>query len=192
MGRPRKFDPDVAVDQAMEVFWRQGYAGTSPQDLVDALGIGRGSLYNAFQGKNQLFHRVLRRYHDQESVRMIELLDRPGPVRRRLRLALETIIEEDFADPDRRGCLAVNTAMELAGRDEEATRLVRRMFDRLERTLRALVEEGQRSGEIAPGRDAGALAGFLLSAINGMRVLTKTAEHPDQLRRVVDATLDLL
>ncbi|MCP2256798.1 transcriptional regulator, TetR family [Streptoalloteichus tenebrarius] len=192
MGRPRKFDPEVAVERAMGVFWRKGYAGTSPQDLVDALGIGRGSLYNAFQGKNQLFQRVLVRYHDQEAVRLIELLDRPGPVRERLRSALETIIEADFADPDRRGCLAVNTAIELAGRDEEATRLVRRMFDRLESTLRALVEEGQRSGEIDRGRDPAAVAGFLLSAINGMRVLTKTAESPDQLRRIVDATLDLL
>jgi TetR/AcrR family transcriptional regulator, transcriptional repressor for nem operon len=189
VGRPKKFDPDAAVEKAMEVFWVKGYAATTPQDLVEGMGIGAGSLYNAFNSKHDLYQRVLERYYEQESVKLVAELNRPGPPRARLRGALEAIIEFDLQDPHRRGCLATNAAMELAGRDEMVTRMVRRMFDRLERALQATIEEGQRSGEIDPRRDPAALASFLLNTINGMRVLTKTTRELSRLHRIVEETL---
>ncbi|UQI47074.1 TetR/AcrR family transcriptional regulator [Streptomyces sp. HU2014] len=192
MGRPKQFDPDVAIDKAMGVFWRKGYAATTPQDLVDELGIGKGSLYHAFGSKHALFERALTRYRDTQAAALVELLDRPGPVRPLLREALELLIEMDLADPDRRGCFAVNTATELAGVDAGSTELVRRMFARTESALRATVERGQRAGEIDPGRDAQAVASLLLATVIGMRVIAKTAEGPERLRRVAEAALTLV
>ncbi|MFF4696763.1 TetR/AcrR family transcriptional regulator [Streptomyces chattanoogensis] len=192
MGRPKQFDPDAAVDQAMEVFWRKGYAATTPQDLVDALGIGKGSLYNAFGSKHALFEKALCRYRDSQALALIEMLEEKGPVKDRLRKALRFLAETDLADPDRRGCMAVNTAAELAGTDEVAADLVRRMFDRTEGAFRALVEEGQRAGEIAPGRDAHAIGSLLLNAVVGLRLMARIAEGPDRLSRVIDATVDVL
>ncbi|MGW0187392.1 TetR/AcrR family transcriptional regulator [Streptomyces sp. NPDC003362] len=192
MGRPKQFDPDAAVEQAMEVFWRKGYAGTTPQDLVDALGIGKGSLYNAFGSKHALFEQALRRYRDSQAVALIQMLEEPGPVKARLRKALELLARMDLADPDRRGCMAVNTAAELAGTDESATELVRRMFDRTEDALRALVEEGQRAGEIAPDRDPAALASLLLNTLVGLRLMARVAEGPERIARVIDAVIDSL
>ncbi|MFE0358064.1 TetR/AcrR family transcriptional regulator [Streptomyces nigra] len=192
MGRPKQFDPDVAVEQAMDVFWRKGYVRTTPQDLVDALGIGKGSLYNTFGNKHALFEQALRRYRDSQTVALIEMLEEPGPVKARLRKTLGFLAETDLADPDRRGCMAVNTAAELAGRDEAATELVQRMFALTEDAFRALIEEGQRSGEIAPERDPAALGSLLLNTVAGLRIMARVAESPDRLVRVIDATVDCL
>ncbi|MQY06721.1 TetR/AcrR family transcriptional regulator [Actinomadura macrotermitis] len=192
MGRAKQFDPDVAVERAMQVFWRKGYGATSPQDLVDALGIGKGSLYNAFGSKHALFELALRRYRDEQAVQLIELLERPGPVPVRLREALELLVRMDLDDPDRKGCMAVNAAAELGGVDQVATDLVRRMLERTESAFQALVEEGQRSGQIDPGRDARKLASLLLTTMIGMRLTARTADGPDRLNRVVDALLDSL
>ncbi|MEV6035040.1 TetR/AcrR family transcriptional regulator [Nonomuraea sp. NPDC052116] len=192
MGRPKQFDPDVAVGHAMDVFWRKGYAATTPQDLVDALGIGKGSLYNAFGSKHALFEAALSRYRDSQAAALIEMLEEPGPVKDRLRRALCLLSEMDLADPDRRGCMAVNTAAELGQSDESAAQLVRRMFDRTEDAFRALVEEGRRTGEIAADRDARAVGSLLLNTVVGMRLLARVADGPDRLTRVVDAVVDSL
>lgn len=192
MGRPKQFDPDAAVEQAMDVFWRKGYAATTPQDLVDALGIGKGSLYNTFGSKHDLFERALRRYRDSQAVALIEMLEESGPVKERLRAALWLLVEMDLADPDRRGCMAVNAAAELAGTDEVATDLVRRMFDRTEEAFSALVEKGQRAGEIDPGRDARAAGSLLVTTVVGLRLMARVVEGPERLHRAIDATVDSL
>ncbi|MGH4031724.1 TetR/AcrR family transcriptional regulator [Actinomycetota bacterium Odt1-20B] len=192
MGRPKQFDPDAAVEQAMEVFWRKGYGATTPQDLVDALGIGKGSLYNAFGSKSALFRLALRRYRDSQALALVALLEEPGPVRARLRKALLLLVEMDLADADRRGCMAVNTAAEMGSSDEEATDVVRRMFDRTEEAFRAAVEEGQRAGELTPGRDPRAQASLILSTLVGLRLVARVEQGPDRLTRAVDALLDAL
>ncbi|MEV5846162.1 TetR/AcrR family transcriptional regulator [Streptomyces sp. NPDC051985] len=192
MGRPKEFDPDVAVEQAMKVFWRQGYGATTPQHLVDALGIGKGSLYNAFGGKRQLFDLALRRYLDQQASVMRALTEDSSPVKERLRKALRLLVEADITDPERRGCLAANSAVEFGCADEAVATQVRSHFDRIESALQALVEEGVRAREIQPGRDAQALAGMLLSTVTGLQVLTRIEPSPDRLLRAIDATIDLL
>lgn len=190
MARGKTFDPDQAVATAMEVFWAHGYAGTTPQQLVDALGIGRGSLYNAFHSKHALFELALRRYHEQVTVRLIELLDGPGPARERLRAALDLVVTA--ARGDRRGCLMTNTAIEFAERDEVINHLVRRTFERLEAAFRGAIEEGQRAGEIDANADASALAAFFLTTINGIRVLAKADPDPRRLAALTETALRAL
>ncbi|MEV3857032.1 TetR/AcrR family transcriptional regulator [Streptomyces sp. NPDC050095] len=192
MARPRKFDETQVLESAMDVFWRKGYAATTPQDLVDELGLGKGSLYNAFGGKRALFERALGRYADTQAVRLTDLLDAEGPVKARIRDALHLLLELDFTDPDRRGCMAVNTATELASSDPEAAEAVRRMFARTEAAFVAALQEAQRAGEIDPARDVRALASLLLATVIGMRVLAKTADGRAQVERVVDGLLDTL
>ncbi|MCX4409456.1 TetR/AcrR family transcriptional regulator [Streptomyces sp. NPDC059837] len=192
MGRPKQFDPETAIEQAMQVFWRHGYAGTTPQCLVDTLGIGKGSLYNAFGGKRQLFDLALRRYLDAHAAAMDALLEEPGPVKERLRKTLHLLAETDLADPDRRGCLAMNTAMEFGHSDAPLTAMTRGMLDRTDRALQALVEEGQRAGEITRERDAKDLAALLLNTVTGLRVMARIESGPERIRRAIDTTVDLL
>ncbi|GGL03137.1 TetR/AcrR family transcriptional regulator [Nocardia jinanensis] len=191
MARAKNFDPDEAVGKAMEVFWRKGYARTTPQDLVDAIGIGRGSLYNAFAGKRDLFERSLRRYQAQETVRLIDLLDGPGSPRERVRAALTMVLDAACSDTERRGCLATNTAVEL-GADEAVGLLVRRIFDRQHDAFRGAIEEGQRAGEFGDDIDAVTAANFLLTTINGMRVLARADPRPARLAGLVDTAMRAL
>lgn len=192
MGRPKQFDPETAVEQAMQVFWRKGYGATTPQDLVDALGIGKGSLYHAFGSKHSLFQLSLRHYRDTQAQELIDLLQGDEPVKERLRKGLELLVEMDLADPDRRGCMAVNAAAELAGTDAEATDLVRGMFARTEGAFQALIEEGKRSGEFARDRDAADIGSLILNTVIGLRLTARVADGPDGMRRTIRAVLDLL
>lgn len=189
MGRPKQFDPDVAVDKAVEVFWGKGFGGTTPQDLVEALGIGKGSLYNAFGSKHELFTRVLRRYADEQATALTEFLTAPGPVRPRLQKALRLIIKMNLADSGRRGCLAVNTAAEIGQADAQTAAHVQRMFDRTEAAFEAAVVEGQSNGELARSADPKAIASLLLTTVVGMQVMVKSSPDTDRLHRVVDALL---
>ncbi|MEU8901178.1 TetR/AcrR family transcriptional regulator [Nocardia sp. NPDC048505] len=190
MARTKGFDPDEAVDKAMEVFWRKGYARTTPQNLVDAIGIGRGSLYNAFAGKHDLFERALRRYQARVTAPLIDLLDGPGSPRERVRAALTMVL--DAAGADARGCLAANTAVELGTADESVNLLVRRIFDRQHEAFRGAIEEGQRAGEFAADLDSRAAATFLLTTINGMRVLAKADPRPERLAGLVETAMRAL
>ncbi|MEV5572577.1 TetR/AcrR family transcriptional regulator [Spirillospora sp. NPDC052269] len=191
MGRPKQFDPDAAVVQAMDVFWRKGYGATTPQDLVVALGIGKGSLYHAFGSKHALFEKALERYRDDQAAGLIELLGSPGPVKERLRRALEFLVEVNVVDP--RGCMVVNTAAELGGGgDPEVSETVRNQFARTRAAFRGAVEEAQRSGEIDPGRDPGAVSSMILSSLLGLQVLARAGESREQLNQVVDGLLDTL
>ncbi len=189
MGRPRTFEHDAVVDRAMDVFWRKGYRGTTPQDLVDSVGIGKGSLYNAFGSKRELFGLALDRYRDQQAVLIDQVLAEPGPIKERLTAALELMIDLNFADPDRRGCLAVNTAAELAGFDEQATAQVRAMFERTSASFLDAIRLGQASGEISSTVDAQALATHLLTTLVGIQLLSKTAHDPALLKRSVQIAL---
>ena len=173
----------------MDTFWRKGYRGTTPHDLTDAVGIGKGSLYNAFGSKRALFGLALDRYRDQQAGLVEELLSQPGPIKDRLRAALHLMIDLNFADPDRRGCLAVNTAAELAGEDAQATQQVARMFERTTEAFRAAIEAGQAASEVDAGLDAEAVATHLLTTLVGVQLLSKTAADPERLKRSVDIAL---
>ncbi|WP_225846162.1 TetR/AcrR family transcriptional regulator [Streptomyces sp. HPF1205] len=191
MGRPRNFEADTVVARAMEAFWTNGYAGTSPADLAEATGVAKGSLYNAFGSKRELFGKALDHYSRAGAELTEECLDRPGTARERIRAYLVLLVDADLDGPVRRGCLAVNTALELGGQDEEATRAVRRMEERTIELLTARIERGRRDGDVAPGVDAKAQARFLMNTIAGLRVMTKTLDRAD-LYGIIDTALACL
>lgn len=192
MARPKQFDPDAAVDAAMHVFWRQGYRATTPNDLVDELGIGKGSLYGTFGSKRELFGRALDRYRETQGDALTRLLDEPGPARERLAIALHAIITANAADPDRRGCLAVNTAAELGGDDADAAMSVSRQFAAARERIEHVIGIGQASGELRSDLSARDLAAQLHTLGVGLQVVAKTEPDPETLRGAVDAALAAL
>lgn len=188
MGRPKNFEPDAVIAQAMETFWTNGYAGTSPADLSEATGVAKGSLYHAFGSKRELFGKALDLYDRTGSDVAEEFLSRPGTTKERIRAYLVFIVDMDLSGPVRRGCLAANTALELGGRDEEATRAVRRMEDRTIELLAARIEQGQRDGDLALEVEPKPQAQFLMNTIVGLRVMAKTFGRPT-LYRIIDTAL---
>ncbi|MFL4490413.1 TetR/AcrR family transcriptional regulator [Streptomyces sp. VTCC 41912] len=191
MARPRKFEEERAVDAAMEAFWAAGYEATSTQDLCDATGLGRSSIYNAFTSKHDLFERALARYMEHKNGELAELLDDDArTARQKLRAVLQRIIDEEFTRyPDGRGCLVVNTAVEVSSHDASVAATLERDYGVRLEMLRAVIESGQRDGDIAADRDSRTLAHLLIAAVGGIRVSARAGVDRPTLEGVADATL---
>lgn len=193
MARPREFDEDRVLDAVMETFWLNGYEGTSAQNLVDATGLGRGSLYAAYANKDGLFEQALMRYHKRAQAH-VEKLRQDGSPLMRLRELMADIIDADLNVSAKRGCLATNSAIEMAGRDPRVADLVQQNFDILTRGIEQVIRRGQAAGEILPEADAASLALFVFNAVQGLRVLAKTSQPEDRpkLTGIIDHTLAAL
>lgn len=187
MARTKAFDPDLALERAMQTFWTRGYAATSTQDLVDALQINRSSLYATFGSKSELYWRALERYaHDMQHWSR-SLLEGPGPFRPRLRAALLEAVEEDL-DPKRsRGCFACNAAIELAPVDDKVRRLVRGAFGVVRGTFRDALVRARDEGELPDGADVDRLATFLVTTFEGLHVVAKGTRDRRMVEQAVEA-----
>lgn len=193
MPRPREFDEEQVLDAVMDTFWRNGYEATSAQALVDATGLGRGSLYAAYASKDGLFEQALLHYRNHAK-QHAGRLRKPGSPLLRLRKFMTGIVDEDIKSAEKRGCLATNSAIEMAGRHPHIAGLVRQNFHILIQGIEETVRRGQSEGEIRADADAAAMALFLFNAVQGLRVLAKTASAKDRpgLVSVIDRTLAAL
>ncbi len=173
----------------MEVFWSKGYEATSTEDLCARTGLGRGSLYNAYGSKHGLYERVLHRYAEMGFGEQLKILEGPGAVKERLRALMVAVIDADLGDPVRRGCLAINAAVDAGGTDEFVAQQVRRQFGRLEGAVCHLITCGQREGELVGGADPLVCTRSFISSYYGLRVLGKVTHDRRALEDVVDGAL---
>lgn len=191
MSRTKAFDPDTALLTAMEVFWRRGYADTSVQDLVDELGINRGSLYGTFGSKHDLFVAALGRYCGEAPEPILTALRADGPLMPRLRGMLAALVDHDLAEPVRRGCFLINSAMELPD-DADTAALFARTTGTIRLALESAVRSAQTLGEIPPRVDPADAAAFLLTTLQGLRVLAKATGDREPLMASIDLALNAL
>ncbi|MBG0831242.1 TetR/AcrR family transcriptional regulator [Planomonospora sp. ID67723] len=192
MARTREFDTDAVVDAAIGVFWRKGYAATSIQDLVEATGIGRGSLYAAFGSKDGLYEAALARYAEQSTSDVAARLEGAAPARDVLRDLLLYIVDTTVTDPERRGCLITNTATERLPHDRVAARVVGGAFDRNAVAVTAVLRRARERGELPPDADVTAMADLVVTTIQGLRVQGKAGADRRRLATVVDLVLSVL
>lgn len=196
MARPRTFDEERALDAAMHAFWANGYEATSTQDLCDATGLGRSSIYNTFSSKHELFQRALARYMDSMTSVQVEILeDAERPPMERLRALFTSAIDSEFEcrqDGHSIGCLTVNTTVELAGRDPEAAEMLARDLATRLAAISAVVRTGQSGGDITSARNPGDLARFLNAIIGGMRIAAQGGADRAALTAIADTALDAL
>ncbi|MFI0466419.1 TetR/AcrR family transcriptional regulator [Saccharopolyspora sp. 5N102] len=196
MARPRLFDEERALEAAMRTFWANGYEATSTQDLCEATGLGRSSIYNAFSSKHDLFMRALTRYINTTSAVQLAILEDSGRSEvDRIRALLAVIVDtelENRRDGRSFGCLTVNSTVELAGRDPETAKLLDRDTEARLAALRAVIEAGQRDGGIASARDAGSLARFVNAVIGGMRIAGQAGADRAVLESIAETAMDAL
>ena len=183
--RPKEFEEDDIAEAAMKVFWQRGYAGTSIQDLVEGTGLGRGSLYNAFGRKYGLYEFALKRYYEITASN-IAILSEDGTVRELIRRLLMKIVSEELNDTENLGCMVANACLEMARHDEGIADLVAKNLSRMERAISSLILRGQANGEIDATKNPEALARFIVSTIQGIRVVSKGSEKKYQSERLVD------
>ncbi|PZG12255.1 TetR/AcrR family transcriptional regulator [Nonomuraea aridisoli] len=188
MARTKEFDPDTALQQALELFWERGYEATSMADLVERLGIARASIYATFGGKRELYLKALERYIEQSDV--VEPLSQPGPALPAIRAFLDAYVAECLADELRRGCMVVNTAVEFGSRDPVVSRKIVASWAEMEAVLAGALVRARAQGEIPVGKDPHALARFLLVLVQGVRVLGRADPDPRRLRDAVDQAMN--
>lgn len=192
--RPRTFDRSDVLEDALRVFWHQGYEATSVQDLVDATGLSRASLYNTFGSKHALYLEALQRYRAQRRAALLRTLALDTPVSDScasgaVRALLERVADEAAACPNEGSCLLTNAATERAASDAEAADAVRSGFAELEDALARTLQHGQERGDIQTHARPQAQARFLVTTIQGMRVLAKTCPSRSALQDVVETAL---
>ncbi|MGP3638497.1 TetR/AcrR family transcriptional regulator [Streptomyces sp. 24-1644] len=195
MGRPRQFNEEQAVAAACGVFWAKGYEAASTQDLCEATGLGRSSIYNTFRSKNALFCRALSHYVDTMTARQIAVLEKEGTAAARVHSFLALIIDsemENRRDGGGSGCFAVNTVTGLAAKDPQIAEILERDLQRRLFSLRSVIEEGKRDGSIRSTRDTDGLARYLVAVIAGMRVAAQSGGDRSALEQISAASLDAL
>ncbi|WP_440099959.1 TetR/AcrR family transcriptional regulator [Streptosporangium sp. H16] len=192
MARVREFDTEAALEAAMSVFRHKGYEGTSVQDLVDATGVGRGSLYAAFGSKEGVYQAVLDRYRERYALPLVDLLRSGTPARELIRDILVDLVETILRDGREQTCLIVSAATERLCHDPEVAARVGTTTSLLEDELTEAITAAQNRGEPVGVRDPRDSARFLMTIIHGLRVTG--AINPDRryLMSVVEAALGCL
>ena len=186
-GRPREFDTDVALAAALRVFWTKGYEGASLNDLTEAMGITRPSLYAAFGNKEELFKRALDLY-EREKLAYVDSALRAdtakGVAATMLTGAIDTI-----TDGECRGCMGVIASVICQSVEPSILADITR---RGETSHRALVTRMQRAvddGDFLVPTDAEVITRYLKAVLQGMSVQAQAGATVEELRQVADATL---
>ena len=194
MARPRKFEREPMLNQALEVFWTKGYEATSVQDLVEALGIHPGTLYATFGDKHTLFLEVLDHYGAAGQARFGAILRQPGSKRKAIEQFFEFTIDGLLSPTGKRGCLLGNTAVERSGCDAPATARATHYHAWLEDTLYHALQQAQTDGElpVRPPAELRTLAQFLNNNIQGMTIVARTSAGPQALRGIARLALQAL
>ena len=174
----------------MDVFWARGYEGTSAQDLVDAMGINRGSLYATFGSKRELYLRALERYLERDRGILADALAGDRPVRESLGRLLRGYADQLVADPLRRGCFLVNACAELTPGDPELSGRVSEEIAAQQALLEDALRAARARGELGPDRDPAALAAYLVGLVQGLRVVGKATGDRDRLERIIELGLE--
>ena len=194
MSRPRAFDEDEALDSAIDCFWQQGLEATSVRDLASQMGINAPSLYNTFGGKRALFALALERYATRSMRERIQRLEANYAPKDALNAFCREIVDRSVADRNRRGCLIVNAALEVAPHDRELRVIISGYLGEIEGFFGRCISRAQMTGDVPRHLDPRDTARLLLGIVLGIRVAARA--KPDRtllegMLRPALATLDL-
>ncbi|MFF3538057.1 TetR/AcrR family transcriptional regulator [Streptomyces sp. NPDC002466] len=198
MGRPRTFDEAAVLDAAAREFRVHGFTETSTEQLCEAAGVRRSSLYNAFVSKDELFVRALEHYVATTGARQASILaDDALPGAERLRALVDVVVGEELQASSHghaAGCMVVQSLMspDLRARDERVARILARDLRERLSTLSAAIRAGQIDGSIAEDVDPDDGALLVSTVISGLRVSAQTGIGVETLRRIALAGMSSL
>jgi len=191
MVRPREFDRNAALERAMKVFWAKGYAATSTDELLDAMKIGRQSLYNAFGDKRRLYLEALDTYQRQTTAGHLKRLSDPfSPSEGILDLLIGLVAEDD--ELRAMGCMGVGSVGEFGASDPELAALRAKVAPLLWSRLIDRVREGQASGEFDRNMDPAEAAVFIQMTMSGLQIGARGGAGVEELRRIARFAVDRL
>ena len=187
VGRPREFDEDDVLDCAMNAFWRKGYEATSMSDLCNCTGLHKGSLYQSFGDKHHLFMRSLENYADKQFSRVASVVHQSDSPLENIRAAVDKICDDAGSD---KGCLMVNSLVELAPHDAEVKATLQAIGEKRVRFMMDLIGKAQEAGEIRPEQDPYKLARQLMVTLAGVAAMAKGFLEKDDISEIIDELFD--
>jgi TetR/AcrR family transcriptional repressor of nem operon len=191
MARPREFDEDAVLAAAIQCFWSRGYEATSMRDLMEQTGLTGASLYNAFGDKRALYRKALCQYVDQSVVDRIHRCRALPPIEA-ISAFFHEIVTRSLNDPEQKGCMLVNSALDIAPDDRELRGAVKMVLVEIENFFRQCVEAGQSDGTITTKQSAEDLGRLLLGVLMGLRVLARVRPDRDLFEGVLRPALAML
>lgn len=188
-GRPLSFDRDKALESAMHVFWERGYEAASISELTQVMGITAPSLYTAFGDKEKLFLEAIERYLLGPASGFPRALEEESTARTAIQRFLEEASEELTRPCHPKGCMVVMAATNCSAASDHIQAALAKRRAAGDEALRARIEQGIRDGELAPGTDASALAGFYSTVYQGMSMQAKDGASRDSLLATAAAAM---
>ncbi|KJE34879.1 TetR family transcriptional regulator [Thalassospira sp. HJ] len=192
MPRPRAFDEESVLDNAMNIFWSKGFEATSIQDLVDETGLNRASMYASFGDKKALFLRVLDHYSQKISAQRFADLRNIEDGRAAIEKTFRDTAKTGCAEGRHKGCLMVNSGMELAPHDPETAAIAHQAFRRAEDTFAAALKHAMDQGTISKTKNVRALARFLTGSFQGVQLMSRRGADQETLQDYTDTILAAL
>lgn len=192
MARPRAFDEESVLDNAMNIFWSKGFEATSIQDLVEETGLNRASMYSSFGDKKALFLRVLDHYSQKISTARFAKLRDTADGREAIIATFREAGRTGCGEGRHKGCLMVNSGMELAPHDPETASIAQASFRRVEDMFARALSRGVEHGTIARDKNIRSLSRFLTGSIQGVHLMARRGADKDTLDDYVDTILSTL
>jgi TetR/AcrR family transcriptional repressor of nem operon len=191
MARTKEFNPDEALDAAVEVFWKLGYEHTSLDALMRKMDIARQSLYDTFGDKRSLFLKAIARYRDRYHARLRKVFaDEPSVKAAFSRILLD--LSQETRREHERACLLLSANMVLASHDPEVADFLRDNQATLEEIFGDALKRSRKRGEISSGKDPAALARFFVATIQGMRAIARLNHDRKALESIAGIALGAL
>lgn len=192
IGRPREFDTEQALDAAMHLFWRQGYEATSMQNLLDTMHLSKSSLYQTFGSKHDLFQECIQHYRSMMTTDLRQALEKAPSGRGFIEHFYMSLVDKMKDPVNRIGCLVMNSASELAQRDDDIARLIKQGTEGFIKVFCDAVTRAQQEGDISPHKDPQALAHYLMSNLSGLNSMAKAGMSQTVLKDIVKQIMQSL
>jgi len=190
-GRPRAYDPQAALARAAATFWKAGYAGTSLDDLSEATGMNRPSLYAAFGDKRDLYLKTLEHYREESRALAQQVLADNPPLRVFLKRFYDRALDLYFGDGPR-GCYTIGTAATVAAVDDDVRRFLAEGVRGADAFLKRRIEKAKEEGEISRDADPAALAFIATATLHTLAVRSRAGLSRKELDALVDAAINVI
>ena len=191
-GRPRAYEPDVALGKALDLFRKEGFAATSLDDLSAATGMNRPSLYGAFGDKRELFIKSYQRYREDARAAMAGIFRDELPIRQRLARIYAVALDIYLSGESPRGCFTVMTAASEAVSDPEIRAMVLEGFAELDKAFAACFRRAKEKGELPASADPTVLAQIASATIHTIAIRARARTPRKELEAIVNGALDVM
>lgn len=192
-GRPRAYEPEVALGKALDLFRRQGFAATSLDDLSEATGMNRPSLYGAFGDKRELYIKSYQRYREDARASMVEIFRQEMPVRQRLERIYASALNIYLSgETGPRGCFTVVTAASEAVGDPEIRAMVLEGLSELDKAFANCFRRAKEKGELPASADPAALAQLASATVHTIAIRSRARVPRKELEAIVKGAIDVM